>query len=223
MMTIMHRVIFSALLAVLALAGCGGDPAARELDARERMARSLASALPPELARAPLRIVANPYINKPGVSPDAERYHRAVLRGLSAGLGRAIREDEVVFPELRPGAWDQPERFLLGKALRTPLTLLMTPDAFDHLPAAHPDARLFISIVGVPEGLMQSAIWTDSRAPVLALYLPDFSAVPDAKGWRGAFERGRIAAAVLEQMGYPDGRLLRSAADAASYWPPARK
>lgn len=222
MMTTKHRVIFSAFLAVLLLAGCGGDPAARELDARERMARALATALPPELARAPLRVIANPFIKKPGVSPDAERYHQAVLRGLSAGLGRELREDEIVYPELRPGAWEQPERFLLGKSLRTPLTLLMTPDAFDRLSAAYPDTRLFISIVGVPEGLLKSAIVTDSRAPVLALYLPDFHAAPDAKGWRGAFERGRIAAAVLEQMGYPDGRLIRGPADAASYWSSAR-
>lgn len=217
------RAIFSGVFALLLLAGCGGDPEARELDARERMARALAAALPEELARGPLRVVANPYISKPGVSPDAARYHRAVLRGLSAGLGRPLREEEVVFPELRPGAWEQPERFLLGKTLRTPLTLLMAPDAFDRLAAAHPDARLLISVVGVPDGLAQSAMWTNARAPALALYLPDFNALPDAKQWRAAFERGRVVAAVIEQMGYPDGRILRGPEDAAAYWPRVRK
>lgn len=196
---------------------------ARDLHARERMARALAEALPEDLARAPLRIIANPFINKAGVPPDAVEYHRAVLRGLSAGLRRPIREEEVVFPALRDGAWEQPERLLLGKSTRTPLSLLMTPDAFDRLVVEHPEARLFISVVGVPEKVAASAIWTNARAPALALYLPDFSVVPEAKQWRAAFEQGRIVAAVIEQAGYPDGRVLRGADDAAAYWPRSRK
>lgn len=221
-----RRVIFSALalIAAVACVGCGRDPLARNLDARERMARALAEALPEDLARAPLRIIANPFINKAGVPPDAVEYHRAVLRGLSAGLRRPIREEDVVFPTLRDGAWEQPERLLLGKpTTRTPLSLLMTSDAFDRLIVEHPEARLFISIVGVPEKVATSAIWTNARAPVLALYLPDFSVVPDAKQWRAAFEQGRIVAAVIEQSGHPDGRVLRGADDAATYWPRSRK
>lgn len=208
-----RRAIFSLLLALVACVGCGRSPERRDLEGREAAAAHLARALPPELSRGPLLVIANPFTQKPGAPPDVHRYHESVLRGLSEGLGREIRSAEIVFPALKEGAWERPESFLSGRSLRTPLSSLMRPDAFDRLAAEQPDAKVFISIVGVPEGIERTAFWTNARAPALALYLPDFRAVPDARAWRAAFERGRIVAAVVEQAGYPSGRVIRSAAD----------
>lgn len=202
-----------AILAAGAVSACGERSAQRELDRRARMAEQLARAVPAEWAGKPLRVIGNPFARKAGAPADALEYQQTVLRGLSKGLGRTLREEEVVYPALKEGAWDRPELFARATPYRTPLSSLMAPDAFDRLAAEHRGVGVFISIVGVPEGLHRTSFWTNPSAPRLVLYLPDFRAVPDPSAWRRAFENGRILAAVVERAGEGDGVIVRSAED----------
>lgn len=201
------------MLVAVAGSACGDRSARRELDRRAQMAAQLAQALPEEWAAKPLRVIGNPFARKAGAPADAVAYQQSVLRGLSTGLGRALREEEVVYPALRDGAWDRPEVFARASPYRTPLSSLMAPDAFDRLAAEHRGVSVFISIVGVPEGLHRTSFWTNPLAPRLVLYLPDFRAVPDPSAWRRAFEEGRILAAVVERAGEGNGVVVRSAED----------
>lgn len=213
-----RRAIFSVVAMAALLAGCGRSPEQRDLDARARAARSLASAIPAEHAAGRIIIVANPFIRKEGSPPDVIKYHKAVVGGLEKGLKRSIRGEDIVFPTLRDGAWDHPERFLTGRSWRTPLTPMMEASTFDEIARAHPDARLLISIVGLPEGIERTAIWTNSTLPALALYLPDWRVVPDPKAWGSAIERGRIVAMVIEHAGLEEGLVIRTPRDADEFF-----
>ena len=197
--------------------GCGrsGDPGG--LDAREKLALQLAQAIPETWTQDPIVVIANPYIHKRGIPPDVRAYHKACMAGLAAGLGRSIKKDEIVFPDLKEGAWEKPESFLLGRHTTTPLSHLMTPDALDRIRAQHPKARLFISVVGLPSAFSTTPFWQDNASPALALYLPDFSVIPDLNAWVHAFYNDRVVVAVQQKPG-TDEAVIINASNAADYF-----
>lgn len=209
--------LYLALILIAFGTGCGRGADREVLDERSRFARQLAEALPAEYAEGPIVVLANPFINKSGVPPDVRAYHRACLQGLADGLGRSIGLESIVFPALKDGAWEQPERFLIGRHTSTPLSYLMVPEALDVVRAQNPEARLIISLVGLPAGFDPMKDWHHQEAPALALYLPDFSLLVDQRQWVRAFEAGRILLAVQMRSGYDDGIVI-DADNARSYF-----
>jgi hypothetical protein len=122
---------------------------------------------------------------------------------LEKGLGAGTKFLGVAYPQLRAEAKDDPHAVPIPAGATTPISFLTAPGAWDRLVELHPDARVLVSLIGVPADLAQSRVWTASDGPVFALLLPDLRLVGDRAAVRSAFQQGRIIAAALTRPGAP--------------------
>ena len=105
---------------------------------------------------------------------------------------------KVVFPEIRPEYFTDPQSVSIPSDSPTPLSFLMEPGSVDRLAEAHPECQVIVSLIGLPAGVGQLKIWNEKDPRCFALLLPDLRLVgPPAKAVE-AFQRGKLLAAVVE-------------------------
>jgi len=144
-------------------------------------------------------VLANPFSQESGYFNEKSQYDRAALRGLRKGLG-GRSPVKVVFPEIRPEYFANPQSVIIPPDSRTPLSFLVRPGSVDQLAAAHPECRVIVSLIGLPAGVNRLKVWQENDPRCFALLLPDLGLLgPPAKAVEG-FERGKLLAAVVEDL-----------------------
>ncbi len=142
-------------------------------------------------------VLSNPFTKDSSYLNEKNQYERASLRGLRKGLG-GRSSVMVVFPEIRPEYFSNPQSVFIPPDSRTPLSFLMRPESVDQLAEAHPDYRVIVSLIGLPSEVDKLKIWSENDPRAFALLLPDLRLLgPPAKAVE-AFQRGKLLAAVTE-------------------------
>jgi hypothetical protein len=174
----------------------------RALDRREVALRVLGEHLAGQAEGQTALIVANPFSQMPGQARAVYAFDEAAPRGLTAGWGDRVRSAGVAYPELTPAAKQDPSSVPLPPDATTPLSFLTVERAWDALAQRHPDATLFVSVIGLPAEVQALECWR-RPSPRFALLLPDLRLVGDAIAVAAAFKSGKIIAAVLNRPGAP--------------------
>jgi hypothetical protein len=171
--------------------------AARELATR-RLGEYLAQKFPSQRAL----LISNPFIESTTTASEIVAMEKAGIDGFKEGLGDKLALEAVAFPELKPEARTNPRAVFIDGATTTPLSFLVSPDAFDKLAAQYPQAGLFVSLIGLPANVKESRCWQDEK-PKFALLLPDLRFIGNATAVKQSLQRGKIAAMVLQKPGAP--------------------
>jgi hypothetical protein len=189
-------------LAVIALAVIGFLPrtfsaksvalAARQ-EAMEKLGESIAKLRP----KCKVLVLSNPFTRNSGLLDKTAQFERAGLRGLRNGL-RSDCSVTVVFPEIRPEYFSDPQSVVIPPDSRTPLSFLIRPGAVEQLADAHPECSVLVSLIGLPAGVEQGKIWKTGDPRSFALLLPDLRIVGPAQTVVEAYERGKLLAIVAE-------------------------
>jgi len=146
-------------------------------------------------------IISNPFAAHPDTPQAIKVQEEDRIEGVKAGLGKGSPFVKVVYPELKPGAMEDPRSFVLEPGTPTPLSFLVTTNAFDRLYESHPDVDIIVSLIGIPLDLDQSATWKKPERPRFAFFLPDLRFLNGRPGVEAAFASGKLAAVVLNRPG----------------------
>ena len=142
-------------------------------------------------------VLSNPFAKESGFLNEKSRYERVGLRGLAKGLGGGSTV-KVVFPEIRPEYFTNPQSVIIPPDSRTPLSFLMQPDSVDRLAEEHPECHVIVSLIGLPAEVQSLKVWDEKDPRCFALLLPDLRLIGGPSDVVGAFERGKLLAAVFE-------------------------
>ncbi len=147
-------------------------------------------------------IVSNPFVQQGSPDADTRRFEEAGVRGLTRGWGTRIQSLGTVYPKLRAEAQTNPESVPIDPESKTPLSFLQVPRAWDELLQTHPDADLWVSLIGVPLDLTSQEFWRRPK-PALALLLPDVRMLGGRDGITAALLSGKLTALILARPGSP--------------------
>jgi hypothetical protein len=175
------------------------NPMSAALTARQQAMEKLGERIAQLRPKCPVLVLANPFTRDSGYLNEKNQYERAGLRGLRKGLGGRNRM-KVVFPEIRPEYFANPQAVFIPPDSRTPLSFLMQPASVEQLSAAHPECGVIVSLIGLPAGVDQGKIWHENDPRCFALLLPDLRLLgPPGKAVE-AFQRGKLLAVVGEDL-----------------------
>lgn len=195
------------LLLLIALVGAvvwwfawRSTPQRTALRAREIATWGLAQHLSQKHPGCRVLVVANPFIRQPGIAKDFIETEEAGIRGVRLGLGTqgAVA---VAFPELKPDAGTNPRALLQDADTTTPLSYLVTEEAFDKLLQQNAGSDTVVSLIGLPVELGKVEAWTKPGLPRFALLLPDLGMIGNAGAVKKALQSGKLAAFVLARPG----------------------
>jgi hypothetical protein len=144
-------------------------------------------------------VLANPFTQKSSYLDEKCRFERAGLHGLRKGLGRNATVT-VVFPDIRPEYFTDPQSVVMWPDCRTPLSFLMQPASVDRLADAHPECRVIVSLIGLPLGVDQLKIWNEKDPRCFVLLQPDLRLLGPIDQTVKAFQRGKLLAAVTQDI-----------------------
>jgi hypothetical protein len=193
-----------AVLGVVAwLSGC--DPAEIGLarERRELVFEHLGLTIGAAIPNGRVLVVGNPYVRRPGAAAEIRHAEADALRGLKRGLGSAGLSIEVDYPELKPGALEDPRSIGIPAGATTPLSYLTVPGAWDEMAERHRQAKVWVSLIGVPADLASTRAWMNPDGPTWVLYQPDLAMVGSVEVLEAAFRSGRLLAVVLPRPGAP--------------------
>jgi hypothetical protein len=202
METGLRRHAWGLVVCLWVFSGCRPPEMGHALARREIALERLGEVIRKSESGGEVLVIGNPFSQRPGVSRDIRDAERAAVRGLRRGLGDSavLRE---VFPELKPGALEAPETFSIPPGATTPVSFLVAPGAWDDLRRQYPDAKVLVSLIGLPVDLEGTSCWKDTNGPRWALFLPDLRFMGEPGAVKEAFERGRLLAVVLNRIGAP--------------------
>ncbi len=172
--------------------------------AREMAARGLAEHLAQRFPGSHAIVISNPFTQRPGLAKEMSALEDAGIRGLKTGFGTRVILEAVVFPDLKPEALADPRSVEMEAEATTPLSYMVTDDAFDKLTQRHPGCDIIVSLIGLPVELARTQCWQSPTRPRFALLLPDLRIVGDASAVRSAVISGKLAAFVVDKPGGPD-------------------
>lgn len=178
-------------------------PHGEALQVRELATRGLAAHLATVCKGERALVVGNPYTHQAGQPRAMREMEESGLRGLRAGLGESVPLAGPFFPELKPEARENPRAVFIDPETTTPLSYLVTDEAFDKLAADHPECSLIISLIGLPAGLNKVKCWQDSAPQKFALLLPDLRILGNRAAIRRSFAGGKLIAFVLARPDAP--------------------
>lgn len=166
------------------------------LDSRQQALQELGEYLNQQQLGSCTVVLSNPFTQKSGQPSEIHKFERAGIRGLEQGLGESAAV-EIVFPTVKPEYRDNPQKAIIPRNSKTPLSFLIEPGSLDELAEAHPDCNLMVSLIGLPLGVDKLKVW-DKQSPMqFALLLPDLRMVGSMNNVVSAFKSGKIAAAVV--------------------------
>ena len=171
--------------------------AARELATR-RLGEYLAQKFPGQRAL----LISNPFTQNANTASEIVATEKAGIDGIRKGLRDKLVLEAIAFPELKPEARTNPRAVFIDGETTTPLSFLVSADAFDKLAGQHPQAGLFVSLIGLPANVRELPCWQNEK-PKFALLLPDLRFVGNAAAVKQSLQNGKIAAMVLQKPGAP--------------------
>jgi hypothetical protein len=200
-------VILAALSAIGVWLFVRNNPHGNALKVRElatqRLAEHLAQTYPGQRAL----LISNPFTQNGATAKDVVAMEQAGIDGVRKGLGTKLTLEAIAFPDLKPEARANPRALLADSETTTPISYLVTDDAFDKLLSQHPNCTILISLVGFPAALQDIPCWKDEKTKFVML-LPDLRFVGDAIAVKRAVQSGKLAAFVLHKPGAPDSRSM---------------
>lgn len=201
-MSAQRNIVLASGLAVVAIAAIvfltrSSSPKGTALAARQHAMEMLGARIAKLRPECKVLVLSNPFTQKSAYFDEKSQYERAGLRGLGQGLGRRSPV-KVVFPEIRPEYFANPQSVMIAPDSRTPLSFLMQPASVDQLAEAHPECRVIVSLIGLPAGVDQLKIWNEKDPRCFALLLPDLRVLGSPAEAVAAFQRGKLLAAVVE-------------------------
>jgi hypothetical protein len=164
------------------------------LSHREIAAQVLAEHLRKTASPKSVVVISNPFAQQAGRGADAYTFQKASEDGLRSGFGSEV-ELKIAFPNLKGAAGSVHS----DPNITTPMSYLVTDDAFDELVRANPKGDIFISLIGLP---MNTLSMLANQKPY-AFVLPDFKLLGDPNSVRHVFKSGKILAAVIPKPGAP--------------------
>ncbi len=194
--------------AVLILASAGiwyflrDKPRDYALTARELATRRLGDHLAQKYPAQRALLISNPFTQNANTASDIVATEKAGVDGFKKGMGDKLVLEAVAFPELKPEARTNPRALFIDGETTTPLSFLVSDDAFDKLASQYSQASLFVSLIGLPAGVKQLRCWQEEK-PKFALLLPDLRFVGSATAVKQSLQKGKIAAMVLLKPGAP--------------------
>ncbi|MBU0677717.1 MAG: hypothetical protein KJ626_06340 [Verrucomicrobia bacterium] len=192
------------LLLLIGLSRCGRHEASeKQLGERAVAARVLAESLAGLGAYDKALVIGNPFARKMGCPKAVEEVEQAELQGLSDGFGSQV-DIKVVYPELTKEARRDPGCVAIPPGCSTPLSYMLTADAFDRIHREHPSYQLIVSLIGLPARIGEVDFWLKKDAPALALLLPELYMLGSRAEVADAFKSGHLAATVLERQDIRD-------------------
>ena len=174
-----------------------GSPKNAALAGREKLMETLGARIAKVRPKSKVLVLSNPFTRKAGTFDEKSQFERAGIRGLEEGLGDGS-EVTVVFPEIRPEYFSNPESVIIPPDTRTPLSFLIQPGSVDQLAEAHPQCQVVVSLIGLPMGVERLKIWDQKDSRSFALLLPDLRLLGSPTEVVAAFQRGKLLAAVFE-------------------------
>ena len=177
----------------------GAGPLTHRELAMEYLGRYLANQYPHKRAV----VLSNPFSQEPGQPREIYQFEKAGLRGLRRGLGNAVVVEAVAFPELKPGFVKDHRSVFIDPQTTTPLSYVVSDEALDKIAAAHPQAELVVSLIGLPLKVRQTETWKPSNPMKFALLLPDLRMVGGEGAVREAILSGKIVACIMNKPGAP--------------------
>ena len=180
------------------------DPVGNALRARELATRGLAEHLARTYPGKRVLVVSNPFTQQDGAAKEIVQMDEAGIRGLREGFGDKIKIAAVAFPELKPGALENPQALLAEVETTTPLSHLVSTNAFDRLAKEHLDCEIIVSLIGLPLDVERCETWKASDTTKFALLLPDFRGIASAAKVQQAVSSGKLPAFVLAKYGVQD-------------------
>lgn len=148
--------------------------------------------------RCHVLVLGNPFTKDAHFLNTTGRYDRSGLRGLRKGLGRKAAV-KVVYPEIRPEYLANPQSIFVPPDSRTPVSFVIQASSVNALAETHREFGVIVSVIGLPAGMVGLNVWTN-EAPAFALLLPDLRLLGPPSEVVSAFQRGKILAAVVEDM-----------------------
>ena len=177
------------------------DPQGNALQAREVATRGLAEYLARTQPGKRALVISNPFTQRPGTAKGIVQMEEAGIHGLREGFANKVTISAVVFPELKPGALENPRAQLTDAETTTPLSYLVATDGFDKLARQHADSEILVSLIGLPAELGECESWKSAGPPRFALLLPDFRVLGDPAAVQAAVKSGKLAAFVTRKPG----------------------
>ena len=178
------------------------EPRDYALTARELATRRLGEHLAQKFPGQRALLISNPFTQNANIASDIVATEKAGIDGFKKGMGDKLVLEAVAFPDLKPEARTNPRAVFIDGETTTPLSFLVSADAFDKLAGQHPQAGLFVSLIGLPANVKELRCWQDEK-PKFALLLPDLRFVGNAAAVKQSLQKGKIAAMVLQKPGAP--------------------
>lgn len=197
-----RNIVLAAGLAVIAVATIvflarSSSPQSAALAARQHAMELLGARIAKLRPECKVLVLSNPFTKESSYLNEKSQYERASLRGLRKGLG-GRSPVKVVFPEIRPEYFANPQSVMIPSDYRTPLSFLMRPESVEQLAEAHPECRVIVSLIGLPVEVDRLKIWDESDPRCFALLLPDLRLIGSPAKAAEAFLRGKLLAVVTE-------------------------
>jgi hypothetical protein len=178
------------------------DPRDYALTARELATRRLGEHLAQKFPGQRALLISNPFTENANTASDIVATEKAGIDGFRKGVGGKLVLEAVAFPELKPEARTNPRAVFIDGETTTPLSFLVSAEAFDTLAGQHPQCALFVSLIGLPANVKELRCWQEEK-PRFALLLPDLRFVGNAAAVKQSLQKGKIAAMVLQKPGAP--------------------
>lgn len=141
-------------------------------------------------------VLSNPFTQKKGINRAVIDQETSGIDGLREGFQNKIALANVVYPELKPEAYTDPQSLIANPEVTTPLSFMLQPQALEKVQADNPDCELWISLIGLPVGTPQMPWWNGTNPPHFGLLLPDLRMIGGSNGVRQAILSGKLAAFV---------------------------
>jgi len=170
--------------------------------ARELATRALAEKVLATGSAKRVLIVANPFAPAGKLNREMQAMEDAGLRGLTAAFSPKVAS-VIAVPELKPGVIEDPRSVFIDPETTTPLSYLVTTDAFDRLTQQHADCDVVVSLIGLPADLARVQCWQNPGGPKFVLLLPDLRHIGNRAALRRCFESGKLLAFVAARPNAP--------------------
>ena len=143
-------------------------------------------------------VISNPFSEQPGRPRQVYEFEKAGIAGLKEGFGDEVKI-EVLFPPLKPEVLKDPRSVQVDPQSPTPLSFLVSEQAFSEVLQKHPDADLVVSLIGVPLNLAGFKEWNQPGKPQFALLFPDWRIIGNQPAITRAFQSGKLVAAAVRK------------------------
>lgn len=192
---VVAAVVAAVVLAVVAWVRPSA-PTSQALDERGKAMEMLGAEIAKRRPDANVLVLSNPFTRDAGPFNEINRFERAGLHGLRRGLGGKGTVTSV-FPDLRPEFLANPASVVVPPDCRTPLSFLVRPEAVVELAEAHKEARVIVSLIGLPIGIERLKLWDEKDARTFGLLAPDLRLLGTPEEVAAAFQREKLLAVVV--------------------------